>query len=123
MKKTLLFLILLVSSISIYSQSIDLLLTKTNLFKKHQFSFKTSDYTIDFKKIDFSKSNMQFSSYNQTTKLNDIYVLNNNRFSYSKSSLLFENISRGNKIDSFNPYGTSNIGSALIFGVIGSILK
>ena len=121
--KTVLFLILLVFSTLIYAQSKDSLLTKTNVFKSLNFDFKTNDYTIGFKNIDFSKNNQLFSSYNETTKLNDIYLLNNDSFIYSKSSLLFKNSFRGNKINSFNPYGTSNIGSALIFGLIDSILK
>tara|TARA_R110002050_G_scaffold129304_2_gene250834 strand:+ start:2049 stop:2426 length:378 start_codon:yes stop_codon:yes gene_type:complete len=121
--KTLIFLTLLVFSTSIYAQSKDSLLTETNLLKSFNFNFKTNNYAIDFKNIDFSKNNLLFSSYNETSKLNDIYLLNNDSLIYSKSSLIFENNFRGNKIDSFNPYGTSNISSALIFGLIGYIIK
>lgn len=121
--KTLIFLTLLIFSTSTYAQSKDSLLTKTYLLKNYNFDFKTNDYTLDFKTIDFSKNNLIFSSYNETTKLNDIYLLGNESFIYSKSSLKFENNFRGNKIDSFNPYGSPNIGSALILGFIGSILK
>ncbi|WP_179317913.1 hypothetical protein [Winogradskyella undariae] len=121
--KTLIFLTLLILSTSIYAQSKDSLLTKTNLFKSFNFDLKNNDYTINFKNIDFSKNNLLFSSYNESTKLNDIYLLNNDSYIYNKSSLIFENNFRGNKIDSFNLYGASNIGSALIFGLVGSILK
>ncbi|MFK7833734.1 MAG: hypothetical protein AB8B52_10690 [Winogradskyella sp.] len=121
--KTIIFLTLLVFSTSIYAQSKDSLLTKTNFFKSFNLDLNTNDYTLDFKNIDFSKNNLLFSSYNETTKLNDIYLLNNDSFIYSKSSLIFENNFRGNKIDSFNPYGTSNLGSALIFGLVSSFLK
>jgi len=121
--KTLIFLSLLSFSTSIYAQSKDSLLTKTNLFKNFNFDINANNYTLDFKNINFSKNNLIFSSYNEATKLNDVYLLGNDSFIYSKSNLIFENNFRGNKIDSYNPYGTDNIGSALIFGLIGSILK
>lgn len=121
--KILLFSILLFFCTAIYAQSKNSLLTKNKLFKSFKFDFKTNNYTLNFKKIDFSKKNLLFSSYNEITKLNDTYSLNNNSFTYNKSSFMLENNFRGHKIDSFNPYGTSNVGSALIFGLINSILK
>ena len=112
--KILLFLALLVLSTSIYAQSKDSLSTKTNLFKKFNLNFKT---------INFSKNSLIFSSYNETTKLNDIYLINKGSYIYSKSSRIIENNFRRNKVDSFNPHGASNFGSAIILGLLGSILK
>ncbi len=112
--KTLIFLTLLGFGTSIYAQSKDALLPKTNLFKS---------FNLDFKHINFSENSLLFSSYNETTKLNDIYLLNNDSFIYSKSSLILENNFRGHKIDSYNPHGTSCITSSLILGLVNSILK
>ena len=84
MKKTLIILILLIFSASIYAQSKDYLLTKTNLFKNFNFDLNTNDYTLDVKNIDLYKNSLLLSSYNKTTELNDIYLLNNANSIYSK---------------------------------------
>lgn len=119
--RTLLFMTLLVFGTSIYAQSKDSLNTKHNMLGS--LNFKIKNYALDFKDIDFTKKNLFFSSYNETTKLNDSYLISNKEFIYSKSNLLFENNFRGQKIDSYNPYGVSNLETGLILGVIGELLN
>ncbi len=116
--KTVLFLIVFGCSISVYTQSIGSLVIQSDLF-----NFDAKDYALGFKNIDFSKNKGLFSSYNKTTQLNDIYITNNDAYSYSTSNLSFDNTLRAYKVDSYNPYGVSNIGSALILGIIGSFLN
>lgn len=63
--------------------------------------------------------------YNPTSGLNDTFYLKNQEAKYSKSFYIPQNAMypRGAKIDSFNPYGTNNIGAALALGVIDLILN
>ena len=78
---------------------------------------------FDFYNVDLLKNGLLFSSYNETTKLNDSYLINNEEYVYTKSSMLLENNFRNLKIDSYNPYGVSNVKSALILGVVGEFLN
>lgn len=63
--------------------------------------------------------------YNPASGLNDTFYLKNQKAKYSKSFYIPENRMNfsGTKIDSFNPYGTNNIGAALALGVIDLILN
>jgi len=108
---------------SVCSQSQDSLLTKVNLSKSYILDLKTGNYTLDSKSINHSKNNLLLSYYNKTSQLNDVYLLNNEHSIYFKSIPIFENKFRGHKIDAFNPYGTSNIGSSIIVGLLNTVIK
>ncbi len=58
--------------------------------------------------------------YNPASGLNDSFYLKNQEAKYSKSLYIPQNavFARATKIDSFNPYGTNNIGAAVALGVI-----
>jgi len=117
--KILIFLAFLVFSTSIYAQNTDLLFTKTDLSK----GFNAYNYTLDLKNINFPKNNLRLSLYNETTKLNDIYFISNDSLIYSKSRMRFGNYFGENEIDSYNPHGVDDICSAIIYGLIGTILR
>lgn len=122
-RKTEIFITLFLFSISINAQSTDSFLPKNDLLINSNLNLDSNNYSFDFKNINFQKSKFKFSSYNKTTKLNDNYLIINDYYIYNKSTMIFENNFRGHKIGSFNPYGASNISTALIFGIVGSILK
>jgi len=112
--KNLIVIMLIVCYSQLYAQSKDSLNLKLD--------FLYNDFTLNFKRIDFSKNNISFSEYNPTTGLNDNYSLINDEHVYTNSSFLFQNNIRGPKIDSFNPYGASNIQTSLVLGTFNKLL-
>lgn len=82
-------------------------------FTYPNFSFKThtSPYSLNV--------------YNPASGMNDTFYLKNQEAKYSKSFYIPQNAMypTGAKIDSFNPYGTNNIGAALALGVIDLLLN
>ena len=88
----------------------------------------------NYNSIQFTYPNFSFKThttpyslnvYNPASGLNDTFYLKNQEAKYSKSFFISQNTMypRGAKIDSFNPYGTNNIGAALALGVIDLILN
>lgn len=119
-------IILVITSANLYSQTNDSIskleksnynLTATNIYNIG----KLNNSLIWTTKIT-SKTN-SFSIYNETTKANDLYILNSDILKYTKSFTLNENNFRNNKIDSFNPTGASNIQSGLLMGVFNLFIK
>lgn len=113
---------LIVSSTSLYAQSTNPLNIQYDLSNNFKLDFLFKNFALDFKRIDFSKNNISFSEYNPTTGLNDNYSLINDEHVYTNSSFLFQNNIRGPKIDSFNPYGASNIQTSLVLGTFNKLL-
>jgi hypothetical protein len=64
-----------------------------------------------------------FSVYNQSTKLNDVFIIKNDTTTLVKSIYNINNNYRNPKIDSFNPYGASDVKSGLIIGAIGGVFR
>jgi len=120
--KNLIVIMLIVCYSQLYAQSKDSLNLKYKLSKNLKLDFLYNDFTLNFKRIDFSKNNISFSEYNPTTGLNDNYSLINDEHVYTNSSFLFQNNIRGPKIDSFNPYGASNIQTSLVLGTFNKLL-
>jgi len=61
--------------------------------------------------------------YNPTTQLNDNYVRVNNTY-YMSNIKSFPNYGfNGIKADSFNPYGTTDIGGTIISGLINLLIS
>jgi len=82
-----------------------------SLFKSRQnFSFK-------LKASDFS----YITIYNQSTQSDDIYYLSKYSADYSKS--VYTNNNQFVRKDSFNPYGTSNVGLGTIMGGLSNVLS
>jgi hypothetical protein len=88
----------------------------------------------NYNSIQFTYPNFSFKThsrpyslnvYNPASGLNDSFYLKNQEAKYSKSFYIPENRMNfsGTKIDSFNPYGTNNIGAALALGVIDLLLN
>ena len=120
MKKLILLFVVLTCAISFGQKQ------SNNIFQiKKTYSFSNLKYfgsysiSLDFKNI---KPN-NFSIYNSFTGLNDTYTISQNTLIYSQSTLNSLNITREMKIDSFNPYGTKNIGFALVGGIFNLFTK
>ena len=64
----------------------------------------------------------EFSIFNNTTKLNDFYFVQKDTFYYHKSVFIPENSIYQPKFDSFNPSGASDFGSAVLVGLINTVL-
>ncbi|OAZ04785.1 hypothetical protein [Flavobacterium succinicans] len=97
-------------------------------------SFQPKLAFSNYKSIQFTSPNFSFKTYitpyslniyNPASGLNDTFYLKNQEAKYSKSFYIAQNAlhARGTKIDSFNPYGTNNIGAALALGVIDLLLN
>lgn len=94
----------------------DTIQVKKNYFKIHCDDMSLIKNTFDFRSIGVNRT--QLSVYNSFTKYNDVYFLQNDNYYYSNPRLLLENNWRSSKIDSFNPYGAPNLGSAIVLGLI-----
>ncbi|MEM0576398.1 hypothetical protein [Flavobacterium polysaccharolyticum] len=97
-------------------------------------SFQPKLVFSNYNSIQFTYPNFSFKThttpyllniYNPTSGLNDTFYLKNQESKYSKSFYIPQNAlyASGTKIDSFNPYGTNNIGAALALGVIDLLLN
>ena len=92
-------------------------------------SVATNTPLFNFKNYTFQLSSMQFnpqkefSVYNKTTHLNDFYEVKKDTLYYRKSVLIPENNMYSPKIDSFNPNGASDFGSAVLAGVINTFIS
>lgn len=114
----------MMSSASIYAQSKDTLnLNHINLNLDNLFNNKDSLFVLPSFKIEKSQPHY-FSIYNSLTTLNDNYLISSENSSpiYVSSKKLIKNDLRLNKIDSFNPYGSSSFGSGLALGVFDFLL-
>jgi hypothetical protein len=118
MKKT--FITLMLFSFAVLYSQTDTIQKKTFIYplllKTNQNSIKPFRYTL---KLNDSKD--IFTVYNQSTKLNDVFIIKNDTTILVKSINNFNNNYRNLKIDSFNPYGASDAKSGLIIGAIGGI--
>lgn len=90
-------------------------------FSNHLDDLPVIKNTIDLKSVTAANSS-QFFVYNTNSKYNDIYLLHNGNYYLSNATLLLENHWRGTKIDSFNPYGTNDLGSAVALGFVNLLL-
>jgi len=80
-----------------------------NLNKNKQF--------FNFNQLQFYTNN-DFSIFNRTTMLNDNFSVYNGQFEYKNSVLIPQNLLFNSKIDSFNPNGATEFGSALLIGFL-----
>lgn len=62
-----------------------------------------------------------FTIYNKTSQLNDFYSIKKDTFYYQKSVFIPENHMFQPILDSFSPSGATDLGSALVLGVLNTI--
>ena len=120
--KTFFLLILLVFGYSGFAQANKM---DTTYFQRKNYltAFTLKDNKPNLDGIKFNTSDQKISVYNQTTGLNDNYVIYNNKTNYVNSTIDFRNNMRGAKIDSFNPYGTKDIGLSIVTSVFSLLFN
>ncbi len=79
-------------------------------------------YIFGFNQLNFYTKN-DFSVYNSMTKMNDNFSVYKGKYEYKNSTLIPENMIYNSKIDSFNPNGVNDFGSALLTGVLNLTLS
>ncbi|UGS21374.1 hypothetical protein [Flavobacterium cyclinae] len=79
-------------------------------------------YIFGFNQLNFYTKN-DFSVYNSMTKMNDNFSVYKGQYEYKNSILIPENMIFNSKIDSFNPNGVNDFGSALLTGVLNLTLS
>ena len=84
---------------------------------KIDVNLNSNKHFFTFNQLNFFTKN-DFSIYNRTTMLNDNYSFYKGKFEYKSSILIPQNMVFNSKIDSFNPNGTDDFGSALLMGVL-----
>ena len=83
--------------------------------------FNLKNYTLQFTSLSFNPET-DFTIYNKTTQLNDFYYVKRDTFYYQKSVFIPENQMFAPRIDSFNPNGASDFGSAVLSGLINTVI-
>ena len=125
MKKSIIFGILLFSLFIFGQNSLNLLSAKptlhtTNALNSTPFQIKGQKFLVSPLKF---IPEAEFTIYNKTSQLNDIYYIKKDTFYYQKSVFIHENQLFQPKVDSFSPSGATDFGSALILGVIHTIFS
>ena len=123
MKKSIVFGLLLFPLFIVAQDSLNLFVTKpklntTSAINSTFFQLKGQKFLLS--PLKFVPENT-FSIYNSTTQLNDRYHITRDTMYYQKSVFIPENQLFQTKFDSFNPNGTTNMGSALIIGVMNTL--
>ena len=115
MKKIWIVLLFLTGSTMLYGQSFQNNKRIQGHFNQAAIQLiPTQDFSVAFTK----KSGNSFYAYNKATGLNDTFSEYRNHYTYSRSTLVFSNQFRGIKVDSFNPYGVDNPGTAIVTGIL-----
>ncbi|MDP5001690.1 MAG: hypothetical protein NWQ15_07305 [Flavobacterium sp.] len=84
-------------------------------------NLNSRNYVIGFNQLNFyTKSD--FSVYNRATMMNDNFSVYKGQFEYKNSIFIPENTIYNSKIDSFNPNGVNDFGSALLTGILNLTL-
>lgn len=84
---------------------------------KIDVNLNSNKHFFTFNQLNFYTKN-DFSIYNRITMMNDNYSVYNGQFEYKNSILIPENMVFNSKIDSFNPNGTDDFGSAILMGLL-----
>lgn len=85
-------------------------------------NLNSPNYIFGFNQLNFYTKN-DFSVYNSMTKMNDNFSVYKGQYEYKNSILIPENMIFNSKIDSFNPNGVNDFGSALLTGVLNLTLS
>ncbi|WP_076456525.1 hypothetical protein [Zobellia uliginosa] len=78
-------------SISLYAQSKDSLVTKGTTFHFHVPNFNATNHSLNFKSLSFPKNIPTLSLYNPTTNMYDNYLGDRNGYTYTNSTIFFDN--------------------------------
>ena len=89
---------------------------------KIDVNLNTNKHFFTFNQLNFYTKN-DFSVFNRTTMMNDNFSVYKGQFEYKNSIFIPENTIYNSKIDSFNPNGVSDFGSALLTGVLNLTLS
>ena len=84
---------------------------------RNDVNLNTNKHFFTFNQLKFYTKN-DFSVFNRTTMMNDNFSVYKGHFEYKNSVLIPENMFFNSKIDSFNPNGVNDFGSALVMGVL-----
>ncbi len=82
---------------------------------------KPSCFTLSHKQIQYLGHSSYFTVYDKTTHLNDNYSVFDGKYCRTNSRTFSNNSWMGTKIDSFNPNGTNNVGTAVVSGFLNII--
>ena len=85
-------------------------------------NLKPVSFQINFTGSNLLQKGKNLSFYNPVTNLNDHYYVLGKSYLMSNTKSFPIYGFEGQRADSFNPSGTKDLGSALIFGAITSIL-
>ena len=85
-------------------------------------NLKPVSFQINFTGSNLLQKGKNLSFYNPVTNLNDHYYVLGKSYIMSKTKSFPIHGFEGQRVDSFNPSGTKDLGSALIFSAITSIL-
>ncbi|QBN18266.1 hypothetical protein [Flavobacterium nackdongense] len=100
---------------------VDTMAIRKNYFKVYFDNLPVVKYTFDFSA---KKDNVpQLSIYNFNSRSNDVYFLQSGTCIIMSPRINLENNWIGSRKDSFNPYGTTNIGSAVVMGLITMLFE
>jgi hypothetical protein len=89
---------------------------------KMNSNLNTTYSFLSFNQLNFYTKN-DFSIYNRATMMNNNFSVYKGQFEYKNSIFIPENTIYNSKIDSFNPNGVSDFGSALLTGVLNLTLS
>lgn len=120
MKKHLIIL-LLITNISLFSQVQKDTIQFAKPITAINVDFNKNKQRIFFNQLDLYTNN-DFSIFNRTTMLNDNFSVYKGQFEYKNSVLIPQNMFFNSKIDSLNPNGVSDFGSALLMGALNLTL-
>lgn len=123
--RTLLLLFALTTA-QLYGQNLKTTVPPAHFHTKMTFSTQNT-FQFTYPNFSFKKHSNPYilNVYNPISGMNDAFYLKNQEAKYSKSFFIPQNamFARDVKIDSFNPYGTNNIGAAVALGLIDVLLN
>jgi hypothetical protein len=108
---------LLLSNVYLFSQIKTVVIQPIQQPIMLNVNLNTNKQFFTFNQLQFYTNN-DFSTFNRTTMLNDNFSVYNGQFEYKNSVLIPQNLLFNSKIDSFNPNGASEFGSALLIGFL-----
>lgn len=105
------------NKLNVFSQHViqnPVIVTNPSFFKLKNYAFQLSSVKV--------VPETEFTIYNKTTQLNDFYYAKRDTFHYQKSVFIPQNHLFQPKIDSFNPSGASDLGSAIVIGLLNTFI-
>lgn len=124
MRKAIVVCVLLIGSIGFAQKP------TTTIDSISKFRFYFIDNSSKFKADDISYlKNFNYSTkttlsvYNPLTGFNQNYIKEKDSYSSTRSNMTKYNVWSNERKDSFNPSGSQNIGTTLVFGVLNSIFR